>query len=140
MSEKNQNPNGANSVKPDPRMKKFIAYYIDPESDTFGNAYGSAKRAGYSESYAKNITNVCPEWLSEIIEDNELTEKAKKNLKEFLEKQDNDRLKLDATKFTLERIDREKFGRNVDITSKGEKVEQPEKVEVEIVTEEDEEA
>lgn len=138
MSKKNQNPNGANSVKPDPRMKKFVANYIDPKSDTFGDAYNSAKRAGYADSYAKNITNICPEWLSEILEDNELTERARENLKEFLDKQDNDRLKLDATKFTLERIDREKFGRNVDITSKGEKVEQPEKVEVEIVTKDEE--
>ena len=34
----------------------FAKYYFDPKSKTFNNAEQSAIRAGFAESYAKNIT------------------------------------------------------------------------------------
>lgn len=37
------------------RQVKFIDSYMDPKSDTFGNSYQSALKAGFSESYAMNI-------------------------------------------------------------------------------------
>jgi len=37
------------------RQVKFIEGYMDPKSDTFGNSYQSALKAGFSESYAMNI-------------------------------------------------------------------------------------
>lgn len=54
--------------KGDKRQRLFIENWISPESETFGNAYQSARRAGFSNSYALNITNLAPSWLSENIE------------------------------------------------------------------------
>lgn len=42
--------------KPTKRQYRFIEAYLDPKSDTFGNAYQSAKVAGFKESYARSIT------------------------------------------------------------------------------------
>lgn len=40
----------------DPRQNLTWKYYVDPKSDTFGNAKQSAIRAGYDELHAKDIT------------------------------------------------------------------------------------
>ena len=46
-------PNQWQSTK---RQQDWLLYYLDPEhKDTWGNAYQSAIKAGYSESYARNI-------------------------------------------------------------------------------------
>jgi len=39
------------------RQIKFIKDYINRDRGTFSNAYRSALRAGYSDSYAKKITS-----------------------------------------------------------------------------------
>lgn len=39
-----------------PKQELFLHYYYSVEEDTFANAYASAIRAGYSESYAKLLT------------------------------------------------------------------------------------
>ena len=40
------------------RQQDWLQYYMDPaEKETWGNAYQSALKAGYSESYARNIMN-----------------------------------------------------------------------------------
>lgn len=74
-----------NQHKPDPRQSLFLAYYLDPKSETFSNAHNSAVKAGYSEEYAQNITGQMPNWLSESISDNELLHKAEKRLKQILD-------------------------------------------------------
>lgn len=38
-----------------PRQLKFIDAYMDPRSETFGNAYQSGIKAGFSESYSQNL-------------------------------------------------------------------------------------
>lgn len=48
--------------------------WTDPAQSTFANAYKSALKAGYSDSYAKNITHLAPSWLSEYIERTQLTD------------------------------------------------------------------
>jgi hypothetical protein len=40
--------------KPRPKQGKFIRFYSDPESETFGNATGSAGRAGYKGKPGSN--------------------------------------------------------------------------------------
>ncbi len=35
---------------------RLILYYLQLKSPTFGNAYKSAIKAGYSKTYARNIT------------------------------------------------------------------------------------
>lgn len=119
------NPNGANRNNPDPRQSKFIANFLNPESETYSNAKASALRAGYSKAYAKEITGRMPSWLEESVENSELVEKAMRNLLEFLDEDDDKRLKWKASEFTLERLQKEKFGKNVDVTSGGDKI-QPE--------------
>lgn len=82
------NPHGANQYKLDPRQAMFLAYYIDPESQSRGNAYKSAILAGYEEEYALNITSAMPLWLSEKIGEYErsgLLAKAEKNIEKFLD-------------------------------------------------------
>lgn len=39
-----------------PKQIKFVELWLTPGSETFGNAYQSAKLAGFSEEYAKQIT------------------------------------------------------------------------------------
>ncbi len=49
-----------------PQQSDFMKRYLLPDSETYRNAYASAKAAGYSETYAKSITDQAP-WLSEIL-------------------------------------------------------------------------
>lgn len=46
----------------------FLNYYLDPKSETYGNAKRSALKAKYAEQYAENITNILPKWLSDNME------------------------------------------------------------------------
>jgi len=74
---------GANQYVRDPRQEKFFEYYFDIKSRTFANAYKSAKRAGYSETYARTLTapavnnmwikhndkrNLTPEHITALVE------------------------------------------------------------------------
>jgi hypothetical protein len=54
-----------NQWKGNPKQLLFMEYYMNPESPSFSNAYQSAKRAGYSEEYSKDILYEAPEWLRE---------------------------------------------------------------------------
>src|SRR4051812_6112857 len=56
-----------NSLRLTPRQNNFVATYTDPSSPTFGNCYGSARTAGYSDKTARNLTHLNPRWLSESI-------------------------------------------------------------------------
>lgn len=50
-----------------PRQQKFIEYYLNVDSRTFGNCYRSALHAGFSDLTSRNITHNKPKWYSEII-------------------------------------------------------------------------
>lgn len=50
------------------KQRIAMEYWTNPTSETFGNAYRSFKIAGFSDSYARNITNLAPKWLSEYID------------------------------------------------------------------------
>lgn len=43
-------------VKLDKKKRAFIEAWLDPKSETWGNAYQSAVAVGYSEAYARTIT------------------------------------------------------------------------------------
>lgn len=82
------NPHGANQFSIDPRQSLFLAYYLDPKSQSFGNSLKSGVLAGYEEKYAQNILNKMPEWLVTKIEDykgRRMLEKAERNIEEMLE-------------------------------------------------------
>lgn len=56
----------ANQWTNSPQQNEFLRYYLDPEqAETWGNAYHSAIKAGYSESYANSIINVAPQWIQQ---------------------------------------------------------------------------
>ena len=107
-----------------PRQSQFLKNYLDPKSKTFSNAYQSAIQAGFTEDYAKTILSKDLDWLSENVRDNKLVVKALKNLDNLLGGED-DKIKADLTKFTLSRLNREKFGDRVDLTTGGKELPQP---------------
>lgn len=80
------NPNGVNQyTPPDPRQSVFLAFYLDPKSETYSNALQSALKAGYAQEYAESITAQMPAWLSESLGDNQRVLKAQQHLDEVLE-------------------------------------------------------
>jgi len=112
---------------PDPRQALFINYYFTKESETFANAYQSAKKAGYEEEYCQSITAPSnkPKWLVEYTRTREeyLVTKAEENMKEFLnidEKADIGlvRVKADLTKFTLDRLAKDRYAERKELTDK----------------------
>ena len=50
-----------------PRQQSYVEAYMSPDSDSFGNAYKSATKAGYTDQTARNMTHLQPTWLSENI-------------------------------------------------------------------------
>ena len=89
------------------RQAQFIDNYNNPTSLTRGNAYQSAKKAGYSEEYSRVITSQMPRKISEKLGKESMVEKAKQVLADTLEFQDKDnaamaaKIRWDAAKFTL---------------------------------------
>lgn len=56
----------ANQWTNSPQQNEFLNYYLNPEqSETWGNAYLAATKAGYSDSYASSIMNVAPQWVQQ---------------------------------------------------------------------------
>lgn len=53
---KPSNPNGSNQYQLDPRQLTCWNFYVDPRSETFGNATQSALKAGYEFATANQIT------------------------------------------------------------------------------------
>lgn len=81
-----QNPNGVNQYTgPDPRQAAYLAFYLDPKSETYANSLQSALKAGYSQEYAESLRAQMPVWLSESLGDNRRVESAQKHIDEVLE-------------------------------------------------------
>jgi hypothetical protein len=58
----------ANQWQATQKQQDFLRYYLDPkQKETFGNSYQSAIKAGYSETYAKNIMtpSMAVQWVSQ---------------------------------------------------------------------------
>lgn len=104
-----------------PQQELFLASYTDPNSPTFSNAYQSAKKAGYADTYAENILNILPEWLLSSIEDMAVLRKAEKNLQKALDIDVKDEKlggrAIDVSKWLAERLSKNKYGNRIDITS-----------------------
>lgn len=92
-----------------PQQQAFLKAYLDPKSDTWGNALQSGLKAGYSQEYSESITAQMPDWLSESLGKTKLVVKAEKNLEKALDGLlDNDKGKKEiqykATEFTLKTL------------------------------------
>lgn len=86
------------------QQQAFLSYYLDPRSESFGNAYKSALRANYSEEYSQNMIGQLPEWLSGAISHKkQLLKKAELRLDKSIDSAD-ERIALDASKFVAARI------------------------------------
>jgi hypothetical protein len=64
QTRRGESPNGTLSTL-DPRQEKFLELYLSVTSQSFGNCYQSAMRAGYTNETARNLTHNRPKWLSE---------------------------------------------------------------------------
>lgn len=103
-----------------------LRYYL-PTSPTYDNAYKSALAAGYSETYAKNITRFDLPWIenivSEIIGDHtdkrSMVLKAKRVLNRSLDSSD-EKLAQDTAKFIAKTT--AEFSEKSDITSNGDTI------------------
>jgi hypothetical protein len=90
-----------------PKQIAFLAYYTDPKSETFSNAYRSALKAGYEQQYAENITNLMPDWLSEAMERRKrMLMKAEQRLEQSLGS-DDEKLAQDTAKFIAKTLGKE---------------------------------
>jgi hypothetical protein len=54
-------------LKLNPKQKKTIQLWTDEQSETFGNLYQSAVKAGFRPSYSLKLSANRPIWLSEIV-------------------------------------------------------------------------
>lgn len=99
-----------------PQQEQFFKNYLDPRSDTWGNATQSAIKAGYTEDSASNITTI--QWFKEVMEDNKLLQKALDNLWEFMGDDSNKNIQWDANKFVLSTIGKNKFSTRQEIVGK----------------------
>lgn len=114
------------SRKPDPRVALFKSFYVDPKSETFGNARGSAIRAGYTEMYADNITAQMPKWLEELLHDDEMMradmlKRAQRNIKEIVdepkpEDKDNKKLWYKASEYVSGTLGRDFYSTRQELT------------------------
>ena len=109
----------------DNRVALFKAYYIDPKSDSFQNAMRSALRAGYSYTYAMNITVQRPAWFVDMLNDSdvaraELLGQAEKALKNAVNYDDSDKdyakMKLQASTFVSERLGKDHYSTRNELT------------------------
>lgn len=101
--------------KLDPRQQAFLAYYLDPTSDTYSNCLQSAIKAGYKEEYAQNMTALMPDWLSESIGKLNMLKKAERNLAKFLDFEQDPKIQQDTTKFVAERLGRRDYSTKQEI-------------------------
>lgn len=109
------------------QQAEFLKYYLDPNSETFNNAYQSAIKVGYSEDYAAVITGRDLKWLSEMSEkvsDSGMLRKAEKNLDKALDIPIEDKeigeRSLKASLFVTERLGKNKWSSKQEIEHKGE--------------------
>lgn len=115
-----------NTVKPNLKAQMFATFYMSPTSTTFMNVRASAMRAGYTETYASNITVQKPKWWLELTESSDYTRaqilsKAQDRIKERLTEDtsaDTSRLKIqtDVAKFALERLGKEHYSTRQEFT------------------------
>jgi hypothetical protein len=59
-------------MKLKPKQKATISNWLSPESETYGNLYQSAIKAGFRSSYALNLSHLRPSWLSETMTNSQL--------------------------------------------------------------------
>lgn len=72
-------------TEPDPRQQTFLAFYLDPTSETYSNFLQSALKAGYSQEYSESISAQMPAWLSENLGKMDMLARAERNISSVLD-------------------------------------------------------
>lgn len=64
----------SNQWQSNPKQQLFLEYYFEPLSNTFGNVFQSAIKAGYKENYARTLTSKRNKnmWLQEYARNTQL--------------------------------------------------------------------
>lgn len=107
-----------------PQQQLFLTFYLSPKSETWSNAFQSAKKAGYKEEYAKTITAQMPDWLSESINDTKMVQKANRNLDMALDgllddpEKGGKPIQMKATELTLKGLQKTKWSDRTELTGK----------------------
>ncbi len=113
--------------KIEPRAMLFKQYYLDVKANTFCNITQSALKAGFSETYARNLsghTNKA-KWYVDFTEESEymrasMLKKAENRLNERLQEDtDTDtgkKLQTDVAKFVSERVGKEHWSTRTEVT------------------------
>lgn len=105
-----------------PQQQAFLKYYLDPKSETWGNAYRSALKAEYSEEYSQSITAQMPDWLSDNLGKNKMVQKAERNLDMALDGLLDDpekgakTIQHKATEFTLRALRKQDYSDRIEHT------------------------
>lgn len=111
-----------------PKMMKFLSLYNDPNSETFCNARGSALKAGYSESYASNLTHLSPDWMTTDARHKLMLQRAEANLTKLQNLQFEDvkhnpqlvKIWQDTSKYVSERLGKDEgWSNRTELTGKG---------------------
>ena len=120
MARRSPNPEGANQWVVDPRQEMFLSSYLNPNSETWGNALQSALKAGYTQQTAESIISRAPKWIVESLGDNILLQKASANLHTALvgglddPEKGGRPLQYKATEFVLKGLQKNKWGDKAD--------------------------
>lgn len=107
-----------------PQQQEFLKYYFSKNEETFGNAYASGIKAGFSDEYSRNITHLMPKWLSEFIDDEKIVKKAYRNLDMALDgllddpEKGSKQLQWKASEMTLKTRVKDKFSERTELTGK----------------------
>lgn len=101
-----------------PQQQLFLKNYLDPKSNTWGNALQSALKAGYSQEYAESITAKNLDWLSENVgKYKRMLEKAEIRLEASLDSED-EKIAQDTAKFIAKTIGKEIYSERQEHTGK----------------------
>lgn len=126
------NPNPTNNtgktyktVKPNFKAQVFASFYMSPTSETFMNVRQSAMRAGYTETYADNITVQQPKWWKELTQSSDFErakilqkaqERIHERLNEDVKTKDGIKVQTDVAKFALERLGKDHYSTRQELT------------------------
>lgn len=107
---------------PNTKQQQMIWLYNNPESPTFGNAYQSAIKAGYTPFYARTITVKNPQWFDTHCRHGSLLEKSEKILNKYLDMVPKDpqemKIQQDTAKFITGTLGKEKYSTRREVTGK----------------------
>ena len=113
-------------AKIDPRKQLFLDLYKDPASETFGNAYRTALKCGYSEAHSKKLTSRV-DWIPENMQsDVKLIQGAEQHFRDIIELIPNyddklgvdiAKMKTDVAKYITDNLAKQKYNKKSEESS-----------------------